>query len=101
MPSYALLLYLFMSQFLYASTGLPFACYKVSYYFAILCCDEGNGLARSKNKHCEKLTRQEYDGAEWREMLRLKKEKGFYLNTPGVEKTVLEAVEGKPFGLRE
>lgn len=70
-----------MSRFLYASTGLPFACYKVSYYFVILCCDEGNGLARSKNKHCEKLTRQEYDGAECREMLRLKKKKVLFKYT--------------------
>lgn len=66
----------------------------------ILCCDEGNGVVRSKNKHHEKLVRQERDGAECREMLRLKKEKRFYLNTPGVKKTVLEAVDGKPFGLR-
>lgn len=90
-----------MSRRLYASIGLPFACYKVSDYFVILCCDEGNGLARSKDKHREKLTRQECDGAECREMLRLRKEKRFYLNTPGVKKTVMEAVEGKPFGLRE
>lgn len=91
-----------MSRFLYASIGLPLACYKVSYYFAILCCNEGNSLARSKNKYHEKLARQECDGAECREMLRLKKEKKwFYLNIPGVKKTVMEAVEGKPFGLRE
>lgn len=67
----------------------------------ILCCDEGNGLVRSKNKYQEKLARQEGDGAECREMLRLKKEKRFYLNAPGVKKTVLEAAEGKPFGSRE
>lgn len=47
----------------------------------------------SKRKRC--------DGAECREMLRLRKEKQFYLNAPGVKKTVLEAAEGKPFGLRE
>lgn len=90
-----------MSQFLYASIGLAFACYKVSYYFVILCCDEGNGLARSTNKDHEKLARQECNGAECREMLRLKQEKRLYLNAPGVKKTVLEAVEGKLFGLRE
>lgn len=73
----------------------------MSYYFAILCCDESNGLARSKNKHREKLTRQKYDGAECRERLRLRKEKWFYLNTPGVKKTVMEAAKGKPFGVRE
>lgn len=35
------------------------------------------------------------------EMLRLKKEKGLYLNAPGEKKTIMEAVAGKLFGLRE